>query len=588
MKTKQTFLKGLYLVLFALPICTLAQKSISEWSYKTNGNITNAPTVSNNITYIGSYDHVFYAIDSIGQKLWSFETNYPVQSGSVKHDATVCFQSGNRLYGLSTSDGSLIWKHEPQEVIENEPVVMINDIDIKDATPILKDSVLYYGNEYGKFYGLDISTGTELFMFNTEKGYPITSTGIFSNDTVYFGDMEGYVYAVNTSTNEKLWEMRIFDGNKPYAESGPVIGNLVIDDDLLYFGLQHGVLSVVNRFTGEVAFAVGDNYGTWYSGTPLVNNGVMYVGTSDSKQLVALNSKTGEQLWAANIERGIYNQPQLYNNQLIVLGGYDTYEKLIDANGSGRLVILDLDGNIVNKMSLKGSAFGNTVIANKMLYFGTMDDHVYKLSLDKITDNAKPVIEFDNSDLDLSTITDDGNIRVELPLIYNSGTKNDVLKFEWNSNNLPEESVTITKSKALNAQDSAKLSCTIKGRLLENANYDLTFIIKSENNTELQIEKKISFSRSVVSIKNKPAKQGSIHSYPNPCSNTVNFVLPNEFVNGTLNIFNANGKLIQSDKIINTGSPVAITLNESNNKNLLYYYLYHESIGYYSGVLLQK
>jgi len=373
------------------------QSSIADWKYKTGGSIYSSLSINENSIYVGSTDNTFYSLHLDGTFQWSYKCKNVIKSEARLQDTIVCFQSGNALYALHADDGRLLWKHESEKALNNEATEFIDPVDFHDSSPVIHNSKVYYGNEFGEFWGIDLITGNELFKSTADNGAPIRATVCIVDSIAYVGDFEGMVYALNLNDTSSIWKAETFSIAKPYDQFGPIIGELVVWNDNLYFPLHNGLFQVLDRFTGETKWETGNYYGTWFSGIPVITDGVLYVSTSDSKILYAYDAETGSELWQASINKGMYGKCVLYEDKIIVLGGYGDYDKVASNNDSGMLWILDLDGNELFSMNLDRSVFGSPHIVNDVLYFGSTDNNIYALSISKLLKTTSIKTSFINS-----------------------------------------------------------------------------------------------------------------------------------------------------------------------------------------------
>ncbi len=593
MKTR--FQKTITFILLIISFNAFSQQeNLFDWKFETGGDILGGAIISDNMVYIGSHDSIFYALDTLGNKVWQFNSHYAIQSTPVVKDSIVCLHSGNRLYGLNKLTGEQIWKHEPEEVSGKTPTISNYSTDLKSSSPVLKESNVYYGNEYGRFYGINIYTGEEVFKYQTEKAYHIRSTANIINDTAYFGDDEGYVYAISLKDSSLIWEVRTNDGTKPYGGFAPVVGELKVYENLLYFGILNGEFQVLNRFTGASEWSVGDKFGSWYSGIPLIKNGILYLGTSDEKTFKAFDALTGSLIWSKSVQRGVYNACTFLEDFIIVLSGYGTYEDLSTEKGSGRLTVLDHDGNVLNRISLNGSVFNTPAYSNGKLYFGSRDNHVYCLTVDKVTKNAEAVVNFENPLLDYGLIDSESILTIDLPTIYNAGSKMVVIELIDSCKNIPDDGVLISPATVhVNAQDSAKAKIRIYPSRIENGEYSVSYFLKpvdgEENNFLFSNE--VTFSIEIAtSIRATQETSSDISFYPNPFTDVVKLKIESQTdENVRVEFYAVNGSVLMNKTFmgVSTGNVKEINLSEfTRNNEIIFYRISINEKEYRSGSLI--
>jgi outer membrane protein assembly factor BamB len=164
------------------------------------------------------------------------------------------------LYALDASTGNLIWRK-------------FNNFSWINNTPVVKDSIVYYGtSDTHKLIGLNAYNGDSLFTLNLNSY--IFSSPVIAGDYLYIGDFSGTVFCVDTELKKIAWKFRTqgslenrdnlllpsgesnSQGGAVFFKSGPTFANNMKFMEALY------------------------NLGAVLS-TPLVDNGVVYFGSSD-------------------------------------------------------------------------------------------------------------------------------------------------------------------------------------------------------------------------------------------------------------------------------------------------------------------
>jgi polyvinyl alcohol dehydrogenase (cytochrome) len=166
---------------------------------------------------------------------------------------------------------------------------------------------------------------TSVISTNTSD---VSATPTVSNGTVYFPDWGGWLYAVDVQTGKARWTRRISDYNKikgSFSRTSPAVaGNLLVLGDkppngATGWGQGSGVgahIFAVDADTGKLAWItqVDDTFVSQITASPVVFNGVVYVGISSVEEVtaafvpgyqccifrgseVALDASTGKILW---------------------------------------------------------------------------------------------------------------------------------------------------------------------------------------------------------------------------------------------------------------------------------------------------
>jgi polyvinyl alcohol dehydrogenase (cytochrome) len=160
---------------------------------------------------------------------------------------------------------------------------------------------------------------TPKWVFTT--GGDVSATPTVDGNAVYFPDWGGNLFAVEKESGRLIWSHKIseYDGVEGAVSrvSPAVDGNQVIIGDIQSSKLVHNGANVisVDRETGTLRWItqVDAHPAAIITGSPVVFNGVIYIGVSSSEEtlaldptypccsfrgsIVALNEKTGAILW---------------------------------------------------------------------------------------------------------------------------------------------------------------------------------------------------------------------------------------------------------------------------------------------------
>jgi polyvinyl alcohol dehydrogenase (cytochrome) len=157
------------------------------------------------------------------------------------------------------------------------------------------------------------------WVFTT--GGDVSATPTVDGDAVYFPDWGGSLFAVKKNSGRLIWSHKIseYDGvDGAVSRVSPAVdGNQVIIGDILSGNkvLKGANVMAVDRESGTLRWMthVDDHPAAIITGSPVVFDGVVYIGVSSSEEalaldptypccsfrgsIVALNEKTGAMLW---------------------------------------------------------------------------------------------------------------------------------------------------------------------------------------------------------------------------------------------------------------------------------------------------
>lgn len=194
--------------------------------------------------FAGSADGYLYALGLNGSLRWKFATGHaiwgaPVSDGKVLYVASM----DHYIYAIDPQSGNLIWKTED---LGGQLV----------AQPALSPSGVLYVGAFGsrtedparssRLVAVDSSNGQILWSKPT-RGW-VWATPLLKEDVLYFGDNEGFIYAFDALEGNELWNRQL--------DTGPnraITGSLAMIGDRLYIGSKTGLLNIVNLADGSPA-----------------------------------------------------------------------------------------------------------------------------------------------------------------------------------------------------------------------------------------------------------------------------------------------------------------------------------------------
>ena len=172
--------------------------------------------------------------------------------------------------------------------------------DYYNSAPVLHNNVLYFGCSDGRVYAVNSTTGE--CLWNRQTGDIVHTTPAISRDKLFVGSFDGHLYALNASTGALIWKFKS-TGHR-FFPRGEVTGNPVVVD---------GSVLVGARDYNFYAIDVNGGYCRWLKqfpkgwALPVTPKGTtIYLGTSDDRQLLAIDPGSGEVQWTMNAGFNIF------------------------------------------------------------------------------------------------------------------------------------------------------------------------------------------------------------------------------------------------------------------------------------------
>jgi outer membrane protein assembly factor BamB len=342
-----------------------------RWDLNLKTRLTSSPAVADGLVYLAAFDGNFYAIDAaVGQVKWTFKTGgerrfsgrhlHGMQpagetmpdpwdcwlSSPVVWNGAVYFGSGDdNVYALDAATGSLKWKFATGNVVH--------------ASPAIADGMLFIGSWDSSFYALDAATGKEKWRFKTgvdaeshnQEG--IQSSAAVADGMVYFGCRDAHLYALDEKTGEKKWAFG--------TRGSWVLNSPAVSKGMVYFGTSDtGLLYAANAKNGAIEYAVGFNSWPVYS-SPAIAGDMLYVGSTDGT-VAAINLPSGRVAWSFATEASKQNPATI--KSYFAPFTTDFYDDVMAA---------------YDKLLVLGPILGSPVVADNVIYVGSVDGNLYAL-----------------------------------------------------------------------------------------------------------------------------------------------------------------------------------------------------------------
>jgi len=323
--------------------------------------------VTGSTVYVGSNDKHLYALDrESGRVHWTFDAKSPVASSPAVVGDLIAFTSADgHLFALDAATGRLRWQ------LATGPVIPFpwgyESGDLWTSSPTFADGLLLVGAGDGALYAVDARAGKVRWRLQTEGR--IRSSPAVADGVVYVGSADGRFYAADLRSGRERWhfdtegrtlESARFGFDRRTIQSSPAIAG-----DLVLFGARDGFLYALDRSTGRQRWRY-DYKVSWVNGSPAVADGVVYVGTSDTRFVNALDLASGTERWRFLAKGIVWSSAAVAGDALVV------------GDGGGLLHVLDRStGKEHWQLAVGAGIFSSPVVADDMIYFGSHDGGVY-------------------------------------------------------------------------------------------------------------------------------------------------------------------------------------------------------------------
>ncbi len=373
-------------------VWTSSAASGARWKTHVGAIFFTTASVVDGVVYIGTQDNKVMALDaSSGKLLWTTAVNNWIMSDIIVADGKVFAGSGDRnfkrdyiddnvekqtlvrgqgdnsMYALDAKTGKAIWEY--RTVGENMP------------TMVYKDGTLYFANGDRHFYALNANDGSLLWKLGMASYFSMSSLNLVG-DIAYIGGADpNYFYAVDLKNHELVWasdtsnvEVGGIDDCSAAYEDGMLFTNSVtsLSDDGGFGG--HGSYAI-NAASGKFTWAFDEGSGPMVEdnkcGVPVVQSGVVYMGSPVTQAFYALDAKSGKQLWKFGGTGVIKGAPVLYNG-VVYFTNVRGILYAVDAQSGKQIAKRDLGGRV---------SPNGPVLVNGSLYIGTQAGDMYAIPI---------------------------------------------------------------------------------------------------------------------------------------------------------------------------------------------------------------
>jgi outer membrane protein assembly factor BamB len=357
-----------------------AQSGAPVWSHDVGGQLWAPLAHEGGTLYFGADDATFRAFDIGSREVrWKFETGGMIRSGAEIADGTVLFASDDGfLYAVEADSGTEIWRFDlgssgmTRALPATDPPY---EYDYLHSSPVYHTGTIYIGSANGALHAIASESGRERWRFETEG--KIRSTPVVDRGIVYFGSWDGHVYAVNAD-GDLVWQ---------FDTGGVVQGSPALGAGKVFVGSRSAAVFALDASSGELAWKHVNEDGSWVESSPVYSDGVVYVGSSDALQLFALDSETGETIWAFRTGGWSWSTPTLANGA-VYIGGLSASPYYFEGVTlrAGFFAVDRKTGESLWEFTpqpvegyITGGVFSRPAIVDGVVYVGALDGRLYAL-----------------------------------------------------------------------------------------------------------------------------------------------------------------------------------------------------------------
>jgi len=346
------------------------------WKFPTGGPIESSPAVAGEIVYFGSGDGGLYAADlATGREIWRFAAGGAVDGSPAADERSVYVTSRNRrLFSVDRASGRQRWS-----VAFGDDLPFTWGYEMFVSSPSIDGGSLYVGAGDGCVYRVALADGKVIWKFPT--GGRVRSSPAVSAGVVYAGSFDGVFYAIDARSGKLRWkyatEGATIDLEKWGFDRRSINSSPAISDGVVTFGSrdahQYALDAATGKLLWKIAHPVADMPDhaelAWCEGSPAIEGGVSYVGSSDGHFVAAVELKSGRELWRHATAQRVIGSPTVVGDQVVA------------GSGDGLVFALDRkDGHTVWSFPTRARVYSSPVVAGSTVFVGSADGSLYALA----------------------------------------------------------------------------------------------------------------------------------------------------------------------------------------------------------------
>jgi len=286
---------------------------VVQWKFKTQRPVFSTPVIAGDLVYVGDLDSTLYAIDRVSGKLrWKFKTGGEIRSTvCLNGDQLFLFSGDAILYSIHKISGKVLWNFKTKGGILGDR--RYDFADYFQSSPVISNGRIFFGAGDSRVYALNVVDGNLLWAFKAD-GIVHTTPALYK-DRLFVGSFDGNLYAISQDRGELLWKYKT--AGHRYFPDGEIQGSPVVANDLVYVGARDYNLYAIDAVGGYAHWNKSFPFGWAMAVTP--RDSVIYVGTSDDRVLVAMDGKSGRELWRTDVKFNIFG-PCIYSATMAYVG----------------------------------------------------------------------------------------------------------------------------------------------------------------------------------------------------------------------------------------------------------------------------
>lgn len=258
------------------------------WQISLGAAVWASPVIRDGIVYVATVDGAIHARRaSDGAEAWTWSGSTPIYGTSlVTSDAVLVIDESSSIVCLERASGALLWR---TRLYDGDSSPSANpSYNHRTATPVLANGTLYAGSPDGGLHAIDPMTGSR--KWRLEVGGPVLAAPAVTGNELVVTSLDGSVVVVSALDGSELRRTKLPGG---LTVTPAIAGDVAVIGcrNYMLYGLNTADLSIVWRHSF---------WFSWVESTPVVADGIVFVGSSDFRRVSAIDAANGRARWAAD------------------------------------------------------------------------------------------------------------------------------------------------------------------------------------------------------------------------------------------------------------------------------------------------
>lgn len=273
-----------------------------KWRFKANAPFFSSPIISDGIVFFGGLDSTVYAIDvQTGNLSWKVKTGGEIRSTLTIQDDKLYLLGGNGVLScLDKRTGKPVWR----KIVDNNALYLAERkydfADYYQSSLLIHEGVIYFGGGNNFITALKLENGETLWRF--KAGDIVHSQPVIHNGKLFVGCFDGYLYALNIRDGSLAWKFKSV--GQQYFPKGEMQGFPVVGFGSVFVGSRDFNFYSIDSETGQGNW--NRNFPKGWAFAATVKDTVLFLGTAEDRLMLALDARTGKELWKTDLKFHIF------------------------------------------------------------------------------------------------------------------------------------------------------------------------------------------------------------------------------------------------------------------------------------------